>query len=231
MRCSGESQQVVDAALLPSAGTQKGYRGTCSSHFIFNPPTFLEMCSELGFAFPFICPCNDFFYCSSYSRCMWSGGSSRNLLSLIKRWVFDGILNADFRYRSVCGVLRPQMEAAEPCSECIIHKCLKKHNFIRPRCSEVLFPLWYQHSLREKKLIKCGYYQFQGLDLKPVGHFHGFQEKVELFLKSILWVLICTSADRHGHAWSVIPVWIWLSIYRTVRGRIIPFQMNLMAMK
>lgn len=138
MRCSGESQQVVDAALLPSAGTQKGYRGTCSSHFIFNPPTFLEMCSELGFAFPFICPCNDFFYCSSYSRCMWSGGSSRNLLSLIKRWVFDGILNADFRYRSVCGVLRPQMEAAEPCSECIIHKCLKKHNFIRPRCSEVL---------------------------------------------------------------------------------------------
>lgn len=61
MRCSGESQQVVDAALLPSAGTQKGYRGTCSSHFIFNPPTFLEMCSELGFAFPFICPCNDFF--------------------------------------------------------------------------------------------------------------------------------------------------------------------------
>lgn len=94
-----------------------------------------------------------------------------------------------------------------------------------------LFPLWYQHSLREKKLIKCGYYQFQGLDLKPVGHFHGFQEKVELFLKSILWVLICTSADRHGHAWSVIPVWIWLSIYQTVRGRIIPFQMNLMAMK
>lgn len=57
---SGESQQVLDAALLPNAGAQEGYRGTCCCHFIFNTPTSLEMCSELGFAFPFICPCNDF---------------------------------------------------------------------------------------------------------------------------------------------------------------------------
>lgn len=125
---------------------------------------------------------------------MWSGGSSRNLLRLIKRWVSDGILSADCRYRSVCvGSYTLRWKQQGPAVNVLSTSALR--STISPvHCALKcwLFPLWYQNSLREKKLLKCGCHQLRGLDLKPVGHFHRFQEKVELFLISILWVSLTT---------------------------------------
>lgn len=161
-------------------------------------------------------------YFFSYSHYMWSGGSSGNLLYLIKRWVFNGIrmltggtevlLESSFFKRNKQSTVRNVLYTSVPKSTASLGHCALK-------CW--LFLPWYKHSPTEEKLFgSVDVTISRALILAQLNQrsiSSDFREDTKPFPKSVFCVpltallLICSNGDRHEQVRCVTSMWIWLS--------------------